>query len=102
MAMTGITLDTNEVLAIAARIESDNMQLKDLLEDSRQTVDGLASMWQGRASDDTRAAYNDFSNRYFQQYYDVLDQYVKFLRRNVAEAYEETEQVNVQLADAFR
>jgi hypothetical protein len=32
----------------------------------------------------------------------VLDQYVRFLRNNVVINYEETEQVNTQLADAFK
>ena len=102
MAMTGITIDTNEVLAIASRIESDNNQLRDLLNESKATVDGLSSMWTGRASDDTRASYDSFANRFFQQYQDVLNQYITFLRRNVAEQYTETENVNTQLADAFK
>jgi len=102
MAMTGITIDSNEVLAISSRIESDNNQLRDLLNDSKATVDSLSSMWTGSASDETRAAYDSFANRFFQYYQDVLNQYVTFLRRNVAEQYTDTENVNTQLADAFR
>jgi WXG100 family type VII secretion target len=102
MAMTGITIDANEVLAIASRIESDNIQLRELLNDSKATVDNLSSFWQGRASDETRAAYESFANRFFQQYQDILNQYVVFLRRNVAEQYTETENINTQLADAFK
>ena len=102
MAMTGITIDTNEVLSIASRIESDNQQLRELMNDSKTTVDNLSSMWTGKAADDTRSSYDSFANRFFQQYQDVLQQYVTFLRRNVAEQYSETENVNTQLADAFK
>ena len=102
MAMTGITIDTNEVLAIASKIESENNQLRDLLNDSKSTIDGLSSFWTGKAADETRASYDSFANKFFQQYQDVLQQYVTFLRRNVAEQYQETENVNTQLADAFK
>ena len=97
-----ITLDTEQVLAIATQIENDNQQLMQLLNDSKATVDGLSSVWTGKAANETRTAYNEFSGKFFQQYHDVLDQYVKFLRTNVAAQYEEVETVNTQLADAFK
>lgn len=96
-----MTLDTDQVLAIASQIESDNQQLQRLLEDSKTTLDSLSASWTGQASEQTRSAYNSFSTTYFQTYYDVLDQYVKFLRTNVSQQYQEAETVNTQLADAF-
>jgi len=99
---TNITLDTAQVLGIASQIESDNQELRRLLNESKATVDSLSSYWEGKASNDTRDSYTGFSNRFFQQYEDILNQYVKFLRTNVAEQYEQTENVNVQLADAFK
>jgi WXG100 family type VII secretion target len=100
--MSQITLDSEQVLAISSQIESDNQQLQELLNDSKASVDSLSSYWTGRASDETRASYEGFANKYFQTYYDVLNQYVKFLRTNVAAQYEQTEQVNTQLSDAFK
>ena len=102
MAMTQITLDSEQVLGIATQIESDNQTLQELLNDSKAAVDSLSSYWTGRAADETRAAYDTFASKFFQTYYDVLDQYVKFLRTNVASQYEQTEQINTQLADAFK
>jgi len=99
---TQITIDSEQVLGIASSIESDNQQLQQLLNDSKATVDNLASYWTGKAADETRASYDSFAGKFFQTYYDVLEQYVKFLRTNVAAQYEETEQVNTQLADAFK
>lgn len=102
MAITGLTLDTEQVLAIASQIENDNRQLQQLLNDSKSSVDSLSSYWTGKASDETRSSYETFANKFFQTYYDVLDQYVKFLRNNVSAQYEQTEQVNTSLADAFK
>lgn len=99
---TQMTLDTEQVLAIASQLESDNQELQRLLEESKSAVDNLASIWTGKAAEETRNAYESFAGKYFQSYYDVLDQYVKFLRSNVAEQYEQTETVNTQLADAFK
>ena len=102
MAGTRIVLDTEQVLSIATQIENDNQQLLDLLQDSKTTIDNLAATWTGDASATTIESYQSFANQYFQGYHDILDQYVKFLRTNVAEQYTETEQVNKQLADAFK
>ena len=102
MALSQITIDSEQVLGIATQIENDNQQLQQLLNDSKSTIDSLSSMWTGKAADDTLAAYSSFAGKFFQTYFDVLNQYVKFLRGNVSAQYEQTEQVNVQLADAFK
>ena len=102
MTMSGITLDTEQVLAIASQMENDNKQLQQLLNDSKASVDSLSSYWSGKAADETCSSYEAFANKFFQTYYDILDQYVKFLRRNVADQYEQTEGANTQLADAFK
>jgi len=100
--MTGITIDVNEVLSIASTIENDNLRLRELLDNSKARIDSLTSYWQGQAATATQEAYGSFANSFFQQYQDILQQYVVFLRRNVAEQYTETESVNTQLADAFK
>ena len=98
---TQITLDTEQVLAIASNIESDNQKLQRLLNDSKTTIDNLSATYTGQAAEATRDSYTQFSGKFFQQYFDILDQYVKFLRTNVSQQYNETEQTNIKLADAF-
>lgn len=99
---TRITLDSEQILAIASQIEADNQQLQQLLNDSKATLDNLSATWTGQAAETTISAYETFAGKYFQTYYDVLEQYVKFLRTNVAEQYVETENLNVQLGDQFK
>ena len=98
---TRTTVDTDQVLAIAGQIESDNKELQRLLNESKTTLDSLSATWTGAAAEQTRASYGTFAGKFFQEYYEVLDQYVKFLRANVAEQYTETESKNVQLSDQF-
>ena len=101
MANTAIKIDVEQILAIASQLESDNGELKRLLEESKSTIDGLASVYTGQAAEETRSSYDAFANKFFQNYYDVLDQYVKFLR-NAAEDYSSAEITNTRLADAFK
>ena len=100
--MIQITLDTEQVLAIASQIEADNNQLKDLLNNTKATIDSLSSTWTGQAAEETRTSYEGFANKFFQQYYDIIDQYVKFLRNNVSEQYTQVEVANTKLGDAFK
>ena len=99
---TKMILDSEQVLGIATQIESDNQALQRLLEESKTTLNSLSSSWTGAAAEQTRSSYETFAGKYFQTYFDVLEQYVKFLRKNVAEQYTETETVNTQLGDAFK
>ena len=96
------TLDTEQVSAIALQIENDNNLLKETLENTKATIDALSATWTGQAADETRASYTEFANKFFQEYYDVLEQYVKFLRKNVVEGYNFTEKDNVGLAALYK
>jgi len=102
MAGNSIRTDTDQVLQIASSLEGLNRDLSNELKNSKQTIDGLADIWQGEAARATITAFDSFSAKYFQTYEDVITQYVKFLRTNVAAGYEETETANIGLADAFK
>lgn len=100
--MAQITLDTEQVLAIASQLESDNVKLKEILEATKSSIDSLSSSWIGEASEETRTSYETFANNFFNNYYDIIDQYVKFLRTNVSEGYGSGEQLNKGIADAYK
>jgi WXG100 family type VII secretion target len=97
-----IKINTDEVLSIASRLETDNTELKSLLERTKATIDSLGSSWTGQSSGATIEAYEEFSNKYFQSYYDVIEQYVKFLREAVVVNYGEVETINTSIADSFK
>ena len=97
MASGTIRINTDEVRAIASEIERINGQLKEQLEMGKKQIDNLGNTWTGKAADDTRSEFNGFAAKYFQ-----IQQYVTFLRRNVAEGYDQTETANSSLAEAFK
>ena len=97
-----IRVSTAQVGEIARTIESLNQRLSEELTNSQKTIADLSNTWDGEAAEATISAYNEFAAKYFQNYYDILDNYVKFLRTNVEQGYFETETANINLADAFK
>jgi uncharacterized protein YukE len=97
-----IKVNTEQVAAIASSIESLNGQLKDLLLESNSLMQRLGDSWTGEAATKTIENYNGFARTFSDQYYQVIDQYVKFLRVNVSSGYFETETANISLADSFK
>ena len=97
-----IRVNTAQVAQIADSIASLNTKLSDELTTSRSSVGSLATTWEGEASRETIAAFEEFANKYFDDYYKIIDNYVNFLKVNVDSGYFETETVNTKISDAFK
>ena len=97
-----IKIDTAQVLEIANNLSNLNDELQTNLQEAQKAITKLESVWQGEAATATIEAINSFASDYFQNYYDVINQYVEFLKKNVAEGYENTETANTTLADSFK
>ena len=102
MAGNSIRVNTDHVAQIASNIENLNKRLSEELANSKATVEQLANVWEGEAAQATISGFNEFAAKYFQNYEDVLTQYVQFLRNNVEQGYFDTETQNIGLADAFK
>ena len=102
MAGNSIRISTDQVNQIAANIERMNGELEETLQDSKAAIDGLKNIWQGEAAEETVASYDAFAAKYFENYKEIIQQYVTFLRSNVETGYVETENANVNLAEAFK
>lgn len=100
--MSSILISTDEVASIASGIETLNQQLLDTLNESQETIKNLGGVWEGEAYQETLKIYNSFAAKYFQNYHDIIANYVKFLRTNVEAGYVETETANISLADSFK
>lgn len=101
MAGNSIRISTDQVMQIASNLESLNKKLTEELNSGKATIDQLSNIWQGEAAQATISSFDEFAAKYFQNYEDIISQYVTFLR-GVAEGYVETENTNVSLADAFK
>ena len=102
MAGNSIRVNTDQVAQIATNIENLNKRLTEELTNSKTTVDQLANIWEGEASQATISSFDEFAAKYFQNYEDILTQYVQFLRMNIEQGYFDTETQNINLADAFK
>ncbi len=97
-----IKIDTAQVLEIANKLSSLNDDLQTNLKEAKTTITNLCEFWKGDAATATKDAVESFATAYFQNYYDLIDQYVQFLKTNVVQGYEETETANTTLADSFK
>ena len=102
MAGNNMRVNTDQVGQITSKLESLNKRLSEELNNGKAAVDNLANIWEGEAAQATISAFDEFAGKYFQNYEDVINQYVQFLRTNVEQVYFDTETQNVGLADAFR
>ncbi len=97
-----IKVNTDQVAQIASNVENLNKKLNEQLTECQATIKALSNTWEGEAASNTVSSFDEFAAKYFQNYYDIIDQYVKFLRTNVETGYFETETANTSLADAFK
>ena len=102
MAGNSIRVNTDQVAQIASNIEGLNKRLTEELTNSKATIDQLANIWEGEAAQATISSFDEFAAKYFQNYEDVITQYVQFLRTNIEQGYFHTETQNIGLADAFK
>lgn len=102
MAGNSIRVNTDQVAQIATNIEDLNNRLTEELTNSKTTVDQLANIWEGEAAQATISSFDEFAAKYFQNYEDIITQYVQFLRTNIDQGYFDTETQNIGLADAFK
>lgn len=102
MAGNSIRISTDQVTQIAQTIENLNNKLTDELNNSRNVVQQLSTIWQGEAAQTTIDSYNDFAKKYFQNYADVIKQYVAFLKGEVAPGYSEKEKINTGIGETLK
>lgn len=102
MAGNSIRVNTDQVAQIASNIENLNKRLTEELANSKATIDQLANVWEGEAAQATISSFDEFAAKYFQNYEDIITQYVQFLRTNIEQGYFDTETQNIGLADAFK
>ena len=96
-----IKITTSELTSAAAQIRSYNDSLRDDLNQIYTAMQSLDATWQSDAGRDIRAAMDSHRDRFFQQYYNVIDSYAQFLDRS-ASNYEQVETSIQSNANAFK
>lgn len=97
-----IKVNSAKVVQFAEEISNENKKLKQQLEDSKASIDALSRIWTGDASQDTKKSFDDFSRDFFENYYNMLQNYVIYMKESVAQGYSITESGNVDLSSNFK
>ena len=63
-----LTIDPKQIAEIAGKIKEMNVQLDETLKSSQSTVQSLKIVWTGQASEATIGAFNNFAQKYFENY----------------------------------
>ena len=84
----------------AANISNRNDKMLNELHEIQNTIKSLEGKWESDSAEAVRQNIIAMENS-FQQYYDVVDDYVKVIRNAVA-AFKATERTNTANADAFK
>lgn len=93
-----MTISPEEVLSIAGTLRNLNSQLEETLNMTRQHVNGLSGSWTGAAADATISAFNGFAEKYYSNYKELIEAYIRFLEQNVAESFTAVHKKAVKLA----
>lgn len=83
----------------AQKISEKNQQLLEYLNDISKEINSLESSYISNSADTTRQKINGMRSR-FQNYYDVVDAYAKFVK-NTGAAYRAIEEVTDNRAKQF-
>lgn len=83
----------------ADSISGKNDTLKADLEEIQRLINSLEGEWESNSAKTIRSKINGMKDR-FQQYYEVVDNYVKLIR-NTGESYRATESSNDSNAQQF-
>lgn len=89
--MEGINVSLDEVRRAAQTISSLNKSLEERLNEISKDMRSLEASWTSQAAMTIQEKFNGYSQKYFQTYKDVIDSYVNFLNKTVADNYEQTE-----------
>ncbi|OCA87671.1 hypothetical protein A8F94_07395 [Bacillus sp. FJAT-27225] len=97
-----IEVDVNAVKSKAERIATINKTIRSDFQDVEQAIRSLNGSWNSQAGDAVIRHFSSIKNAYYDQRFQVMADYSKFLLTQVSAGYTETESKNVSLADAFK
>ena len=97
-----IKVNTANVAAAANKIANYNTIIKKEFSSVEAAIKSLDSTWVGVASNNAISSFNGIKSAYCDARYDVLDNYVTFLRQQIDAGYTQTEKANKSLADALK
>ena len=100
--MGSVKINTDAVIATAEEVKQLNAEMRDGFTEVQQAITRLNNSWDGSASEAAISKFNEMKEKFCDARYNVLDNYANFLLNQVGEGYNQTENVNISLADQFK
>lgn len=100
--MSNLKINTDIAVITATNIKTINGQIRDDFSNVQNAINQLDNSWEGSVASKTISKFNEIKYKFADARYNVVDNYVSFLLRQVSEGYEQTEEVNKSLADEFK
>ena len=100
--MPDIKVNTRAVGLFADNLKGVNNRIRDRLPQLNNSVKSLDNVWDGPAASAVMAKFGEIKGKYESERYKAIDNYVKFLKTQIGEGYEQTEDVNTKLAEQFK
>lgn len=97
-----IKVDTDKAAQAAEKIAKYNRQIMLDFEEPEAAIKALSTSWKSTSSDNARSAFQSIKKAYHNKRYQVVEQYVAVLRRQIDDGYTQTETANKALADFFK
>ncbi len=102
MAGTGVKVNTGAVRSTASVIEKVNNDISKGLSDPNGSMGTLERAWTSPVASSVIGRYREISGSGNDDRYKVMDGIKFFLLQQIGEGYEQTEDVNTKLAEAFK
>lgn len=100
--MAELKVNTDAAVRAADGIRTCNAQLRDGFSDVESAINRLDNFWEGKAATAAIGKFWKMKSDYCEPRYNVLNNYVNFLMKQVNEGYTQTEKANTTLADTFK
>lgn len=100
--MADVKVLTDLVMTTANEIGQINSNIKNDFTDVRNAINRLNAEWDGQAATEAMGQFNNIASQFCDSRYKVMENYVSYLKKQVTPGYENTENANVKLADAFK
>lgn len=104
--MSGVKIDTDKVREVADNISNNNTKLDNEFKAVENAISYLESGWVGVAKDVAATKFSQIKKMYFDNVttsrHTSIQDHVKFLKEYIGDVYDEVENTNTSLADAFK
>lgn len=97
-----INVNIAVVKSTAYQIATVNKNIKNDFTAVQKAINSLNNNWDGTASDAAFRKFNNIKNTYYDNRFNIVNDMVNFMRKQVGEGYEDTEATVSSAASAFK